>query len=90
MVSVKLKIDDSKFRVSINWSTKSYRDDNVMKQLLRYQTTHYEQSNEPLLSIVIHHGVKPKWRHLPDFQQSLSWVKRARKNIWKSCLEQTC
>ena len=79
MLSVKLKIDDSKFRVSIQLEHKSHRDNNVMKQLLRYQSTHYKHSDEPLLSIVIHHGVKPKWRHLPDFQQSLSWGQKSTK-----------
>ncbi len=44
-----------------------------MRQLLRYQCGHYDNSELPMITIVIYQGKYPMTEDLPNFQDSLKW-----------------
>ncbi len=66
LVKVQLK-DHTKVVISILVEHKSGPDADVMRQLLRYMSTLYEEDVDAVLPIIIYHGVA-KWRQEKSFR----------------------
>ena len=79
--TVNLKSGGAQFEVVMIFEHKSYTDPKLMKQLLRYQSAHYLNFDQPVLVIVIFQRGGGKFDRITTFQQSLGWGNEEAKGI---------
>ena len=89
--SVKLKRGKQTARILFLLEHKSYRDDDLLVQMLEYQTGIYRRSRNPVIPILVYHGKEKKWRGVLNFQDSLAGLTpTVRRKFKKNILNFTC
>ncbi len=89
--SVKLKRGKQTARILFLLEHKSYRDDDLLVQMLEYQTGIYRQTRNPVIPILVYHGKEKKWRGVLNFQDSLvGLTPTVRRKFQKNILNFTC
>ena len=89
--SVKLKRGKQTARILFLLEHKSYRDDDLLVQMLEYQTGIYRRSRNLVIPILVYHGKEKKWRGVLNFQDSLAGLTpTVRRKFKKNILNFTC
>ncbi len=89
--SVKLKRGKQTARILFLLEHKSYRNDDLLVQMLEYQTGIYRRTRTPVIPILVYHGKEKKWRGVLNFQDSLKGLTpTVRRKFQKNILNFTC
>ena len=88
--SVKLKRSKKTARILFLLEHKSHQKNDLMVQMLEYQTGIYQKSKTPVIPIIVYHG-KEKWRKSLRFQDSLEDITPSiRRKFGKNILDFNC
>ena len=90
-LSVNLKGSEKKARILFLIEHKSYRDSDLLKQVLQYQTAIYNQTRDPVIPIVVYHGKERKYRGALIFHNYLNnFSTSMRQQFGENVLNFTC
>ena len=89
--SVKLKRSKKTAKILFLLEHKSHQKNDLMVQMLEYQTGIYQKSKTPVIPILIYHGREKKWKGSLKFQDSLENITPSiRRKFGKNILDFTC
>ena len=96
VVSLQFKESEHRLRIVFLFEHKSYRDPNVLTQILRYQSeiyssAAYQKEKTPVYAVLLHQGRRP-WNFSGNFQDSelVNFPPVARKILGKRFVDFTC